>query len=60
MTNTLVQLLPALSTFIGAFVLMAWLDPVIALLWMGMAEIESGQLDNKLIFGRFLMIQDVL
>ncbi len=31
-TDTLVQLLPALLTFVGAFVLMAWLDPVIALL----------------------------
>jgi ATP-binding cassette subfamily B protein len=31
-TNTLVQLLPALLTFIGAFIMMAWLDPVIALL----------------------------
>ncbi len=31
-TATLVQLLPALLTFIGAFILMAWLAPVIALL----------------------------
>jgi len=31
-TDTLVQLLPALLTFIGAFVLMAWLNPVVALL----------------------------
>ncbi len=26
-TDTLVQLLPALVTFVGAFVMMAWLDP---------------------------------
>ncbi len=31
-TNTLVQLLPLILTFIGAFAIMAWLDPVIALL----------------------------
>jgi len=31
-TNTLVQLLPLLATFLGAFVIMAWLDPVIAVL----------------------------
>jgi ABC-type multidrug transport system fused ATPase/permease subunit len=31
-TNTLVQLLPLVLTFLGAFVIMAWLDPVIALL----------------------------
>jgi ATP-binding cassette subfamily B protein len=31
-TNTLVQLLPLLVTFAGAFVIMAWLDPLIALL----------------------------
>ena len=31
-TDTLVQLLPALLTFVGAFVLMAWLAPGIALL----------------------------
>ena len=31
-TDTLVQLLPALLTFAGAFMLMAWLDPVIAML----------------------------
>jgi len=31
-TDTLVQLLPALLTFAGAFALMAWLDPVIAML----------------------------
>jgi len=31
-TDTLVQLLPALLTFLGAFVMMAWLDPGIALL----------------------------
>jgi len=31
-TDTAVQLLPALLTFIGALGLMAWLDPVIALL----------------------------
>jgi len=31
-TTTLVQLLPLLATFIGAFVIMAWLDPVIAAL----------------------------
>ncbi|MEM9149506.1 MAG: ABC transporter ATP-binding protein [Cyanobacteria bacterium P01_F01_bin.3] len=31
-TDTLVQLLPALLTFVGAFVLMAWLDITIALL----------------------------
>ena len=31
-TNTLVQLLPLALTFVGAFAIMAWLDPVIALL----------------------------
>jgi ABC-type multidrug transport system fused ATPase/permease subunit len=31
-TNTLVQLLPLALTFLGAFLIMAWLDPVIALL----------------------------
>ncbi len=31
-TNTLVQLLPLLATFLGAFLIMAWLDPVIAVL----------------------------
>lgn len=31
-TNTLVQLLPLLLTFSGAFVAMLWIDPVIALL----------------------------
>ena len=31
-TNTLVQLLPLLATFFGAFAIMAWLDPVIAVL----------------------------
>jgi FeS assembly ATPase SufC len=31
-TNTLVRLLPLTLTFAGAFVIMAWLDPVIALL----------------------------
>jgi ABC-type multidrug transport system fused ATPase/permease subunit len=31
-TNTLVKLLPLIATFLGAFLLMAWLDPVIALL----------------------------
>ncbi len=31
-TNTLVQLLPLLASFLGAFVIMAWLDPVIAVL----------------------------
>jgi ABC-type multidrug transport system fused ATPase/permease subunit len=31
-TNTLVQLLPLLATFLGAFLIMAWLDPVIAAL----------------------------
>ncbi|MFC1688480.1 ABC transporter ATP-binding protein [Pseudomonadota bacterium] len=31
-THTLVQLLPLILTFIGAFAIMAWLDPVIALL----------------------------
>jgi len=31
-TNTLVQLLPLVLTFLGAFAIMAWLDPVIALL----------------------------
>ena len=31
-TNTLVQLLPLLLTFAGAFAIMAWLDPQIALL----------------------------
>ena len=31
-TETLVQLLPLLLTFFGAMVIMAWLDPVIALL----------------------------
>jgi len=31
-TSTLVQLLPLIATFLGAFVIMAWLDPVIALL----------------------------
>jgi ABC-type multidrug transport system fused ATPase/permease subunit len=31
-TNTLVQLLPLVLTFLGAFVIMAWLDPTIALL----------------------------
>jgi ABC-type multidrug transport system fused ATPase/permease subunit len=31
-TNTLVQLLPLVLTFLGAFVIMAWLDPLIALL----------------------------
>ncbi|MFC1695161.1 ABC transporter ATP-binding protein [Pseudomonadota bacterium] len=31
-TNTLVQLLPLVLTFVGAFAIMAWLDPVIALL----------------------------
>jgi ATP-binding cassette subfamily B protein len=31
-TNTLVQMFPALLTFIGAFLLMAWLDTTIALL----------------------------
>ena len=30
-TNTLVQVLPLVLTFLGAFVIMAWLDPVIAL-----------------------------
>ena len=29
-TNTLVQLLPLILTFLGAFVIMAWLDPLIA------------------------------
>jgi ATP-binding cassette subfamily B protein len=31
-TNTLVQLLPLTLTLLGAFIIMAWLDPVIALL----------------------------
>jgi len=31
-TTTVVQLLPLLTTFFGAFLIMAWLDPVIALL----------------------------
>ena len=31
-TSTLVQLLPLALTFLGAFLIMAWLDPVIALL----------------------------
>jgi ABC-type multidrug transport system fused ATPase/permease subunit len=31
-TQTLVQLMPLLLTFIGAFAIMAWLDPAIALL----------------------------
>jgi len=31
-TSTLVQLLPLILTFAGAFLIMAWLDPVIALL----------------------------
>jgi len=31
-TNTLVQLLPLILTFLGAFAIMAWLDPLIALL----------------------------
>ncbi len=31
-TNTLVQLLPLVLTFLGAFAIMAWLDPLIALL----------------------------
>ena len=31
-TSTLVQLLPLILTFVGAFMIMAWLDPVIALL----------------------------
>jgi ABC-type multidrug transport system fused ATPase/permease subunit len=31
-TNTLVQLLPLVLTFLGAFLIMAWLDPLIALL----------------------------
>jgi len=31
-TNTLVRLLPLVLTFLGAFVIMAWLDPLIALL----------------------------
>jgi ABC-type multidrug transport system fused ATPase/permease subunit len=31
-TSTLVQLLPLVLTFLGAFVIMAWLDPLIALL----------------------------
>jgi ATP-binding cassette subfamily B protein len=31
-TTTLVQLLPLLATFFGAFLIMAWLDPVIACL----------------------------
>jgi ATP-binding cassette subfamily B protein len=31
-TGTLVQLLPLIVTFLGAFVIMAWLDPVIAVL----------------------------
>ncbi|MEH6587321.1 MAG: ABC transporter ATP-binding protein [Halioglobus sp.] len=33
-THTLVQLLPLLLTFVGAFIAMFWLDPVIALLAM--------------------------
>lgn len=35
-TSTLVQLLPLVLTFLGAFVIMAWLDPVIALLAAGL------------------------
>lgn len=31
-TETLIQLMPAVLTFSGAFILMAWLDPTIALL----------------------------
>ena len=31
-TSTLVQLLPLVLTFLGAFLIMAWLDPLIALL----------------------------
>jgi ABC-type multidrug transport system fused ATPase/permease subunit len=31
-TSTLVQLLPLILTFLGAFAIMAWLDPLIALL----------------------------
>ena len=31
-TSTLVQLLPLVLTFVGAFAIMAWLDPLIALL----------------------------
>jgi ABC-type multidrug transport system fused ATPase/permease subunit len=31
-THTLVQLLPLILTFLGAFLIMAWLDPLIALL----------------------------
>ena len=31
-TDSLVQILPLVLTFLGAFVIMAWLDPVIALL----------------------------
>jgi len=31
-THTLVQLLPLVLTFLGAFLIMAWLDPLIALL----------------------------
>ena len=31
-TETVVELLPLIATFVGAFLIMAWIDPVIALL----------------------------
>ena len=38
-TSTLVQLLPLVLTFVGAFAIMAWLDPTVALLAAGLMPI---------------------
>jgi len=62
-TDTLVQLLPALLTFGGAFLMMAWLDLTIALLgglgllamlWVGTGHIESGQLSASALVSLLL------